>query len=90
METKPTVDLESVKEVLVETLMLEDRSDSITAETGLFGSLPELDSLSVVELIVALERRFGISVEDADVSAEVFATLGSLTDFVAAKASAQD
>ena len=38
--------------------------------------------MAVLELIVALEQRFEITVEDEDVSADVFETLASLTDFV--------
>jgi acyl carrier protein len=85
MDPSPSVDLDSVKAVLVETLGMEDRSDSITAETRLFGALPELDSLTVVELIVVLEERFGITVDGDDVTAEAFETLASLTDFVTAQ-----
>jgi acyl carrier protein len=44
--------------------------------------LPELDSLAVLELVVELERRFGITVEDEELSADAFATLGALTEFV--------
>lgn len=46
---------------------------------------PELDSLAILELIVDLERRFEISVEDEDVTAETFDSLASLTEFVRAK-----
>jgi len=85
MHANAPANLDSVKTVLVEVLGMEDRSDSITAETRLFGSLPELDSLTVVELILALEERFGITVDEDDVSAETFETLATLTDFVSAK-----
>lgn len=78
--------VDQVKEVLVDTLGVEDhRAASMDASTPLFGSLPELDSLAVLELVGALEDRFGIAVEDDDVSAETFETLGSLTAFVEAK-----
>lgn len=77
-----SADVDDVKAVIVETLGLEDRSDSITAETRLFGSLPELDSMAVLELIVMLEQRFGIEVDQDDVSAETFETVASLTEFV--------
>jgi len=74
-----------VKAVLVETLGVEDRAGSIDASTPLLGSLPELDSMAVLELVAALEQRFGITVDDDDVTAEVFETLGSLTLFVQEK-----
>lgn len=74
-----------VKAVLVETLGVEDRAATIDASTPLLGSLPELDSMAVLELVAALEQRFGITVDDDDVTAEVFETLGSLAAFVAEK-----
>ena len=72
--------------MLVETLGIERRADTLEADTPLFGALPELDSMAVLELIVDLEGRFGITVEDEDVTAEVFETLASLTEFVRSKA----
>lgn len=84
-EAPISVDADGVKAVLVDTLGLEDRADSIGPDTALFGSLPELDSLAVVELIVALEARYGIAVDGEDVSAEAFATLASLVEFVREK-----
>lgn len=79
----PTIDLDGVKAVVIETLGVEDRADSIVATTPLLGSLPELDSMAVLELLLALEERFGISLEDEDVTADVFQTLASLATFVA-------
>jgi len=52
------------------------------AGTELLGSLPELDSMAVVELIYALEERFGVEVDGDEVTADVFETLGSLAAFV--------
>ncbi|MBM3666344.1 MAG: acyl carrier protein [Actinobacteria bacterium] len=74
-----------VKQVLVQTLALESRADSLGSETRLFGSLPELDSMAVLELVTALEDRFGIEIEADELTAETFETLGSLADFVASK-----
>jgi acyl carrier protein len=71
-----------VKAVLVETLGLQDRADTLDASTPLLGSLPELDSLAVLELVTALEERFGIDVDESEITGEVFETLGSLTEFV--------
>ena len=42
--------LEGVKAVIVKTLGIEDRADTLDASTPLFGSMPELDSFAVVEL----------------------------------------
>ncbi len=75
------VEIADVKAAVIETLEL-DRQASIDADTPLLGALPELDSMAVLELIVVLEQRFGITVEDEDVTAEAFETVASLTDFV--------
>lgn len=80
---------QEVKDVLVKTLGVEDRADAIDASTPLLGSLPELDSMAVLELVAALEQRFAITVDDDDVTAEVFETLGSLTEFVQEKLQAE-
>ena len=74
-----------VVEVLTRTLGIEDRADSITRGTRLFGELPELDSLGVVELAAALEDRFDILIEDEDFTGEVFESVGTLTDFIDAR-----
>ena len=81
--------VEGVKDVLVVTLGIEDRAGSLDASTRLFGSLPELDSLAVVELAAGLERRFGITIDGEDVTGEVFETIGSLSALVDAKLGSQ-
>lgn len=74
--------LEGVKAILVRTLGIEDRADALGPETPLFGSIPELDSLAVVELAAALEERFSFVIDDSDFTGEVFDTIGSLAAFV--------
>lgn len=77
--------IEEVRIVLRDTLQLGERARSFDASTPLFGSLPELDSMAVVALITALEEHFDLTVEDDEVTAEVFETVGTLTDFVEQK-----
>jgi acyl carrier protein len=81
--------LVDVKSVLVETLGIEDRAETVTASTQLFGNLPELDSLAVVELVTAIEDRFNIVVDDTEFSGDIFETLGSLAEFVERKRTEQ-
>ena len=85
MQLNTTVNTQNVKDVLVDTLGLENRVDRIDATTLLLGSLPELDSMAVLELVLALEQRFGIAIEGEDVTADVFESLGTLTAFVDSK-----
>ena len=82
MDTKATIDIDAVKAVVVETLGVEDRADALDASTPLLGSMPELDSMAVLELVLELEQRFGITIEGEDVTADVFETLGSLNAFI--------
>jgi len=74
--------VDDVKALVVEVLGLQDRAATLSASTGLLGSLPELDSMAVVALVTELEERFGITVDEADISAETFETIGTLAAFV--------
>jgi acyl carrier protein len=85
MQLNTTVNTQNVKDVLIDTLGLENQVDRIDATTPLLGSLPELDSMAVLELVLALEQRFGIAIEGEDVTADVFESLGTLTAFVDGK-----
>jgi acyl carrier protein len=78
--------LEEVKTLLIDVLNLGPAGQALEADSPLLGSLPELDSMAVVTLIGALEEHFGIMVDDDDISASTFATLGSLAAFVAERA----
>ena len=77
--------LDDVKQILIDILSLGEQGHAMNAQTRLLGSIPELDSMAVVNVIAALEEHFGIAVEDDEISAETFDTLGSLADFVANK-----
>jgi acyl carrier protein len=72
--------LDTVKLILGDALGVTTRH--LRAESLLLGSVPELDSMAVISVIAALEDHFGIAVEDGDISAHRFATVGSLTEFV--------
>ena len=79
---------EEVRAVLRDVLSLGDRAGRLARGSPLLGAVPELDSMAVVNVIAALEDRFGFTVDDDEISGDTFATLGSLVDFVAAKNSA--
>jgi len=70
--------------VLRDVLRLGARADAFTAATPLLGSVPELDSMAVAELLTALEERFEVRVDDDTISAETFETVGSLHAWVLA------
>jgi acyl carrier protein len=75
--------LDELTDVLAATLGID--GSGLETSTPLFGSLPELDSMAVVELVVAIEQRFGISIDEDEVTGEVFETVGSLAALVDSK-----
>jgi acyl carrier protein len=77
--------LQEVTNILADVLSLGERKNSLTADSGLLGNIPELDSMAVVNVITALEDHFGITVDDDEISAQTFETVGTLTDFVEQK-----
>lgn len=77
--------LEQVKQVLADSLQLGPRAQSMVSDTALLGSLPELDSIAVVNVVTALQEHFGIDIADDEISGDSFATLGALTDLVEQK-----
>ena len=76
---------EDIKTILADVLSLGARKSQLNESTPLLGSIPELDSMAVVNVITAMEDRFGISVSDDEISADTFATFGSLVSFVQEK-----
>jgi acyl carrier protein len=74
--------LQQVRTLLDRTLGLGGRGEKSDTDTQLLGSLPELDSMAVVTLITAIEEHYGIIVDDDEVDADVFETLGTLVAFV--------
>jgi acyl carrier protein len=80
--------IDELRGLLRDALQLGSRADRLGAETRLLGSLPELDSMAVLTVLTAIEEHFGITVEDDDISADTFATLGSLCEFVEQKKAA--
>jgi acyl carrier protein len=77
--------VEEIRQVVGDVLQLGPRTAELSADTALLGNIPEFDSMAVVSVITMLEDQFGIVVEDDDISAETFETLGQLTDFVNSK-----
>lgn len=75
-----------LREILCEVLGLSDElADGFDAESGLFGHLPELDSMAVAGLLTEMEDRLGIVIEDDEVDGELLETYGALLAFAEAK-----
>lgn len=80
--------LEDVKQLLDDALQLGGRSAGLQADSALLGALPELDSMAVINIITAMEERYGFTVGDDEINADTFASLGSLAAFVDSKLAA--
>ena len=76
---------EEIRTLLEQVLQLGGRSARFKRDTALFGSIPEFDSMAVVNLLTAIEESFGIVINDDEISVEAFETVGSLADFVTRK-----
>jgi len=76
---------DQVVAILRDTLQLGARAENLRPESPLLGGIPEFDSMAVVTLVTMIEDRLGVTIDDDELSAEVFATVGSLADFVGRK-----
>lgn len=61
------------------------RVEAFDGDTGLFGHLPELDSMAVAGLLTEMEDRLDIVIEDDDVDGEMLETYGALLAFAEMK-----
>ena len=77
--------LDMAREILRSNLQLGARADCMDRNTALMGSLPEFNSLTVVGLIADIEEQTGNTVDDDEISAEIFETVGTFADFIASK-----
>lgn len=75
-----------LRATLRDVLGLPDaQAQGFTAETPLFGALPELDSMAVATLLTEIEDRFGLLIDDDDIDGDTFETFGSLLAFIEGK-----
>jgi len=74
---------DSIKEMMVENLMLKVSKEEISDDLPLFGAEGlGLDSIDALELVVSLEKRFGVSVPNSDVAKHALATVNTIADYV--------
>lgn len=74
--------VDDIKRLVDGVLQLGPQMQNYDESTALLGNIPEFDSMAVVSVITAIEDNFGVIVEDDEMSADVFETLGTLTAFV--------
>jgi acyl carrier protein len=76
---------DDIKEMMVESLMLKTPKEEISDNMPLFG--PEglgLDSIDALELVVSLEKRYGVSVSNSEVAKHALASVNTIYDYVVA------
>ncbi|NJD55560.1 MAG: acyl carrier protein [Nitrospirae bacterium] len=75
--------VEELKALIIKNLKLEDIAPAdIDAAAALFGGGLGLDSIDALELVVGLEKTYGIRIPDEDVGKEAFASVNALADYV--------
>ena len=75
--------IEELKIKVIEALNLEDVTPAdITPDEPLFGEGLGLDSIDALELVVMLEKDYGIVIKDIEVTKQAFASIRALAAFV--------
>jgi acyl carrier protein len=77
--------VDRLKGIIGSALHLGDRAQALTSTSPLLGAIPEFDSMAVVSVLTMVEEEFGIFIDDDEMSADVFETLGTLAAFVDGK-----
>jgi acyl carrier protein len=73
-----------IKQAIVRSLRLPIKADEIADDIPLFGEGLGLDSIDVLELVLELERSFGVSITDEATGARVLRTVTTIAEFVEA------
>jgi acyl carrier protein len=75
-----------IKRLIVESLNLEGmKPEMIDDQAPLFGDGLGLDSVDALELVVALEKEFGIKIKSQEIGREVFSSVSTLSEFIAGR-----
>ena len=83
----PEPDLRTrIKEMLVKNLMLQVTVDQIADDTPLFGANGlGLDSIDALELVVSMEKTFGVGVPNSEVAGKALRTVNTIHDYILEK-----
>ncbi len=81
----PEILKDSIKEMMVENLMLKTPKEEIGDDLPLFGAEGlGLDSIDALELVVSLEKNYGVSVPNSDVAKNALATVNTIAAYIEA------
>jgi len=79
--------LSHLKRLVVDTLKLEDVTpEQLADDEPLMGSGLNLDSIDALELVVRIEKEFGLKISNSEESRVALANLRSLADFIRQRA----
>jgi acyl carrier protein len=74
---------EKLKKEVIEVLNLEDvKPEDIDVNAPLFGDGLGLDSIDALELIVLLEKNYGIKIEDPKEGRKIFTSIQTMADYI--------
>ena len=74
---------EKLKTIIIEELNLEDvTAEDIEDDAPLFGEGLELDSLDAVELVVQVQKHFGVEIKDIEEGRMAFESINALRHFI--------
>jgi acyl carrier protein len=74
---------EFLKKMMIDILRLEDiNAEDIENDAPLLEKGLELDSIDLLELVVAIEKTFNVIIEDEDVAERAFASVAALARFI--------
>ena len=81
MPADPTL-LLRVKQMLVRQLNLKKKPEELSDDAALFGGEFDLDSIDVLEVVVGIEKEFGVRISERAVGEKVIKTPRTIADFV--------
>jgi acyl carrier protein len=75
--------IEKIKKLIIQRLKLVDMTpEMIENNAPLFGEGLGLDSIDALELVLGLEKEFGVIIPDAEVGKKVFQSVRTMTQYV--------
>ena len=80
-----------IKEMLVKNLMLQTTADQIADDLPLFG--PNglgLDSIDALELVVSMEKTFGVGIPNSEVAGKALRSVNTIHDYILEKRGADN
>ncbi|MCL2761292.1 MAG: phosphopantetheine-binding protein [Desulfuromonadales bacterium] len=75
----------AVKQLIIDALRIEGMSpEEIDTDAPLFGEGLGLDSIDALQLVVAMEKEYGVVVPDAATGSKVFVSVRTMADYIGA------